>query len=50
MPAGTLAKLTCIYDNSAANPNNPNQPPKPVGWGEKTTDEMALMFVAVTLE
>jgi hypothetical protein len=47
---GTRATLTCTYDNSASNPNNPNQPPKAVGWGEKTTDEMALMFVAVTLE
>ena len=43
-------KLTCTYDNSANNPNNPNRPPKPVRWGEKTTDEMALMFIAVTLE
>jgi hypothetical protein len=50
VPAGTLAKLTCIYDNSVNNPNNPNHPPKPVEWGEKTTDEMALMFVAVTRE
>lgn len=50
VPPGTLAKLSCIYDNSVNNPNNPNHPPKPVGWGEKTTDEMALMFVAVTLE
>lgn len=48
--AGTTAKLTCTYDNSSQNPNNPNRPPKPVRWGEKTTDEMALMFAAVTLE
>ncbi len=48
--SGTIARLTCTYDNSASNPNNPNQPPKAVRWGEKTTDEMALMFVAVTLE
>ncbi|MEZ5365795.1 MAG: hypothetical protein R2748_26560 [Bryobacterales bacterium] len=50
VPALTRATLRCVYDNSAANPNNPNHPPKDVGWGEKTTDEMALMFVAVTLE
>jgi len=50
VPAGTLVKLTCIYDNSVHNPNNPNRPPKPVGWGDRTTDEMALMFIGVTLE
>jgi hypothetical protein len=50
VPAGSIAKLTCTYDNSASNPKNPNHPPKPVRWGEKTTDEMALMFAAVTLE
>ncbi len=50
VPAGTLVKMTCVFDNSAKNPNNPNSPPKPVSWGERTTDEMALMFVGVTLE
>ena len=47
---GTLVKLTCVYDNSAGNPNNPNRPPQPVSWGDRTTDEMALMFIGVTLE
>ena len=50
VPFGTIVRLTCVYDNSANNPDNPNQPPKPVSWGERTTDEMALMFIGVTLE
>ena len=37
-------EVVAIYDNSAANPWNPNSPPLPVGWGERTTDEMCLAF------
>ena len=48
LPAGTVVRLECVYDNSEGNPNNPNRPPKPVRWGEATTDEMALAFVSVT--
>lgn len=28
------------YDNTTANPNNPNNPPKVITWGENTSDEM----------
>jgi mono/diheme cytochrome c family protein len=45
-PAGTKVDVVAYFDNSADNPNNPNSPPKPVGWGEKTTDEMCIAFVA----
>ena len=48
--AGSRIKLTCIYDNSTDNPFQPNNPPKPVRWGEETTDEMALAFLAFTLD
>jgi hypothetical protein len=44
LPAGTQMQVVSYFDNSAANPNNPHDPPKPVGWGEKTTDEMCLSF------
>lgn len=47
---GTRLKLTCVYDNSADNPRNPNSPPQDVGWGERTVDEMALIFIGFTLE
>ena len=50
VPAGTTLSLRAWYDNSADNPRNPNNPPKPVSWGEATTDEMCLAFVGVTIE
>lgn len=49
-PGGTRFALTAYYDNSADNPNNPNSPPKPVRWGEQTTDEMCLAFIGFTLD
>lgn len=50
MPGGSTIKLNCVYDNSVNNPFNPYSPPQPVSWGEETTDEMALAFVAVTVD
>lgn len=50
VPAGSKLALTAYYDNSSANPRNPNDPPKPVSWGEATTDEMCIAFVGVTIE
>jgi uncharacterized protein (TIGR03437 family) len=50
VPVGTRLNLTTFFDNSAANPNNPNSPPKVVRWGEATTDEMALAFIGFTLD
>ena len=48
-PIGSVLRLRCVFDNSAENPNNPNEPPQAVSWGERTVDEMALAFVAVSL-
>ena len=42
-------EVVAIYDNSEANPWNPNTPPLPVGWGERTTDEMCLVFAVVRI-
>ena len=39
LPAGTRLDIVAHYDNSAANPNNPN-PEDPVRFGLQTTDEM----------
>lgn len=50
LPAGTLVSVEATFDNSDANPNNPNHPPKPIGWGEKTTDEMCIAFLSLVLE
>ena len=38
------------YDNSAANPHNPSNPPREVKFGEQTTNEMAFAFVSLTLD
>ena len=47
LPKGTILKVKAHYDNSAANPRNPKSPPQAVGWGEATTDEMCIGFLAV---
>jgi hypothetical protein len=48
-PISTLA-LEAHYDNSSDNLRNPNSPPKAVSWGEQTTDEMCIAFIAFTLD
>jgi hypothetical protein len=47
LPRGSVVKLTSRFDNSADNPRNPNNPPRPVGWGEATTDEMCIGFFGI---
>ncbi len=49
LPAGAWLKLRARYDNSEENPRNPSRPPKLVTWGEKTTDEMCIAFIAYTV-
>jgi peroxiredoxin len=48
LPRGTELKIVAHFDNSADNPHNPNSPPKLVEWGEATTDEMCIGFIALT--
>lgn len=43
-PRGTTIKITATYDNSAANPANPD-PAKNVRWGQQTFDEMMIGYV-----
>ena len=50
VPAGTTLALEAFYDNSPDNVRNPNDPPKPVSWGEATTDEMCIAFVGFTID
>ncbi len=50
LPPLTRVELTAVYDNSEANPRNPNSPPKAVRWGEQTTDEMCLAVIGFILE
>jgi hypothetical protein len=49
LPKGTVLNVTAHFDNSASNPRNPRRDdPKLVTWGEATTDEMCIGFLAVT--
>jgi peroxiredoxin len=48
LPKGTEVNVVGHYDNTQSNPRNPNKPPKLVKWGEATTDEMCVGFIAVT--
>jgi peroxiredoxin/cytochrome c553 len=50
LPKGTRIEVVAYYDNSTGNPNNPNNPPKEVTWGEQTTDEMCLAVVGGTMD
>lgn len=47
-PAGTVLKISGIYDNSENNPNQVNHPPKDVRWGPSSSDEMLLMAIGFT--
>jgi len=48
LPAMTKLELEFIYDNTAANPQNPFNPPRVVRDGHGITDEMAQVFLHVT--
>ena len=50
LPKGTVLSLVAHYDNSAANPHNPNNPPKQVVFGEQTTNEMCFAFFSYTFD
>ncbi len=45
LPAGTLVSMRYHYDNSAANPRNPKQPPRRVRAGNNATDEMGHLWL-----
>ncbi len=47
LPAGAVISMRFTYDNSAANPRNPNSPPKRVVAGDKATDEMGHLWLQV---
>jgi peroxiredoxin len=48
LPAGSVIFCRAVFDNSPANPANPD-PTQPVRWGEQTWDEMMLGFFDVML-
>jgi tetratricopeptide (TPR) repeat protein len=49
LPAGSVLRMAYRYDNSAANPRNPDFPPRRVRWGQNSSDEMGdVWFQLVT--
>jgi Tfp pilus assembly protein PilF len=47
LPKGTVVSMRFHYDNSGANPRNPNSPPKRVVGGNQSTDEMGHLWLQV---
>jgi tetratricopeptide (TPR) repeat protein/mono/diheme cytochrome c family protein len=47
LPAGTTVEMEYVFDNSDANPRNPQHPPQPVPWGWRSSDEMADVWIQV---
>ena len=47
LPAGTVLHMKYSYDNSAANPHNPHNPPVRVRAGNRSEDEMAHLWLQV---
>lgn len=47
LPTGSIISMRYHYDNSAANPRNPNSPPKRVRGGNQSTDEMGDLWLQV---
>lgn len=47
LPAGAALAMEFSYDNSAANPRNPHDPPRRVLYGPESSDEMGDLWVQV---
>ena len=47
LPTGTRLSMRYTYDNSPANPRNPQQPPARARWGQRSADEMGDLWLQV---
>ncbi len=47
LPKGAVIAMRYTYDNSAGNPRNPSHPPRRVENGDRSTDEMAHLWLQV---
>jgi Flp pilus assembly protein TadD len=50
LPRGTRVSMRYTYDNSPENPRNPQVPPKPVHWGQRSFDEMGDLWLQVVAD
>lgn len=44
LPRGSTVRVTAVFDNSPANPANPD-PTRTVRWGQQTSDEMLIGYL-----
>ena len=49
LPAGTRLDVLISWDNSASNPHQVHQPPRPVRWGPTSSDEMGTITLTTML-
>ena len=49
LPAGTRLDVLISWDNSAENPHQVHQPPRPVRWGPTSSDEMGTITLTTML-
>jgi Flp pilus assembly protein TadD/mono/diheme cytochrome c family protein len=47
LPAGTVVEMRITYDNSDANPRNPNRPPRRIRAGPRSEDEMGHVWLQI---
>jgi hypothetical protein len=47
LPKDTKIETVLVYDNSANNPENPNNPPQRIKWGRESDDEMGSITLTV---
>jgi len=47
LPKGAVVSMEYVYNNSEANPSNPFRPPQRIRGGNRTTDEMAHLWLQV---
>lgn len=48
LPAHSTITAEYVFDNSAANPRNPDRPPRAAEWGWRTSDEMGDVWLQVS--
>lgn len=48
VPIGSVITVNVVYDNSIANPRQPNVPPKDIHSGETSKDEKLLVYIGYT--
>ncbi|MBX2896580.1 MAG: hypothetical protein KF763_14140 [Cyclobacteriaceae bacterium] len=45
IPAGSRIRVEAKFDNTSENPMNPNRPPRDIGYGWNSTDEMCDLII-----